>query len=151
MHAVFWFAAGCWFQAARRAGASQDVVPEHEDQAHRSRHRHHAHPHHNPLNLPWHMQVILQLRCSSSWLIRMSVLDSGWSSLHCTGWSLRLHSTVLTPSTLVLLFIFLTIQTTILCSLVIRQRLALNFRFSLFLLQDRIGLSSLICGLFQIS
>ncbi|XP_039840440.1 vesicle-associated membrane protein 721-like isoform X1 [Panicum virgatum] len=45
-------------QAARRAGASQDVVPEHEDQAHRSRHRHRAHPHHNPLNLPWHMQVI---------------------------------------------------------------------------------------------
>jgi len=58
-HWLLCVVSGCWFQAGWRAVAAQDVVPEHEDEAHRSRHHRRSDPHHNPLNLPWRMRQVI--------------------------------------------------------------------------------------------
>ena len=58
MEIVWFFLAGSWFQAARRA---QEMVPEQEDLADRHpRRRHRGDPTHGPVNLPWFQMLIHQ-------------------------------------------------------------------------------------------
>ena len=58
VHAI----SGPRFQAARNTGEEKDVATKHEDQADCPGHHRRAHPHHNPVGVPWVQLWQVQVR-----------------------------------------------------------------------------------------